>query len=133
MVSGIRLGGRIPPRVLPLSRTTAASGDRHPPTRPEGATESVGALSGPFALLTGVAGTAGGLGKGPALVAVLVRLVSRLRASLVVITRRLLLSAGSFPTCPPNGWQSWLWCCHALAASGCGEDAGPRWRLCEPC
>ena len=26
MVSGIRLGGRIPPRVLPLSRTTVASG-----------------------------------------------------------------------------------------------------------
>ena len=66
--------------------------DRHPPTRPDGATESVGALSGPFALPTGVAGTAGGLGKGPALVAVLVRLVSRLRASLVVITRRLLLT-----------------------------------------
>ena len=66
--------------------------DRHPPTCPEGATESVGALSRPFALPTGVAVTAGGLGKGPALVAVLVRLVSRLRASLVVITRCLLLT-----------------------------------------
>ena len=49
-------------------------------------------LSRPFALPTGVAGTAGGLGKGPALVAGLVRLVSHLRASLVVVTRRLLLT-----------------------------------------
>ena len=66
--------------------------DRHHPTRPEGATESVGALSRPFALPTGVAGTAGGLGKGPALVAALVRLVNCLRASLVVVTRCLLLT-----------------------------------------
>ena len=64
---------------------------RHPPTHPEGATESVGAFSGPFALATGVAGTAGGSGKGPAVVAVLVRLVSRRRVSLVVVMRRLLL------------------------------------------
>ena len=70
--------------------------DRHPPTRPEGAIEAIGALSGPFALPTGVAGTAGGLGKGSALVADLVRLVSRLRGSLAVITRRLLLTGSQW-------------------------------------
>ena len=64
---------------------------RHLPTCPEGATESVGAFSGPFALATGVAGTAGGSGKGPSMVAALIRLVSSLRVSLVVVTRRLLL------------------------------------------
>ena len=82
MVPGIRLGGRIPPRDLPLWQTTVASGvPGNPPTRPEGATESVGAFSGPFALATGVAGTASGSGKGPAVVAVLIRLVSRMRVS----------------------------------------------------
>ena len=65
---------------------------RHPPTRPEGATESVGVFSGPFALVTGVAGTASGSGKGPAVVAALIRLVSCLRVSLVVVTWRLLLT-----------------------------------------
>ena len=36
------------------------------------------------------------MGKGPALVAALVRLVSRLRASLVVVTRRLLLTGSQW-------------------------------------
>ena len=65
---------------------------RHPPTRPEGAWESVRALSGPFALATGVAGTAGRLGKAPAMVAVLVLPVSSLRVRLAVGARRLLLT-----------------------------------------
>ena len=64
---------------------------KHPPTRPEGAIESVGAFSGSFALATGVAGTAGGSGKGPFGVATLIRLVSRSRVSLVTVTRCLLL------------------------------------------
>ena len=53
---------------------------------------SVGAFSGPFALATGVAGTAGGLGKGPFMVAALILLVSSLRVSLAVVARRLLLT-----------------------------------------
>ena len=64
----------------------------HPPTRPEGARESVGAFSGPFALATGVAGTAGGSGKGPSMVAALILPVSSLRVSLVLVARRLLLT-----------------------------------------
>ena len=115
--------------------------DRHPPTRPKGAIESVGALSGPFALPTGVAGTAGGLGKGLALVASLVRVVSRLGSSLVVVTRRLLLtgeSAGSFPMCLLNGWRRRLCCALCWSFQKYGADAGPcgrghRWRLREPC
>ena len=67
---------------------------RHPPTRLEGATESVGEFSRPFALATGVAGTAGGSGKGPSMVVALIRVVSSLRVSLVVATQRLLLTGG---------------------------------------
>ena len=51
---------------------------KHPPTRPEGARELVGAFSGPFALATGVARTASGLGKGQPMVAALVLPVSSL-------------------------------------------------------
>ena len=65
---------------------------RHPLTRPEGARESVGAFSGPFALATGVVEMAGGLGKGPSMVAALVLPVSSLRAHLAVRARRLLLT-----------------------------------------
>ena len=65
---------------------------RHPPTRPQGARESVGAFSGLFALATGVAGTAGGSGKGPSMVAVLILPVSSLRVSLALVARRLLLT-----------------------------------------
>ena len=80
MLSDTRLGGRTPPRDLPLWRTT----DRHPPTRPEGAWESVCSLSGPFALATGVVGTAGGSGKGAVMVAVLVLPVHSLSVCLAV-------------------------------------------------
>ena len=113
---------------------------RHLPIRPEGAIESVGAFFGPFALATGIAGTAGGSGKGLVGVAALIWLVSRSRVSLVTVTRRLLLPGSqveSFPTCPPNGWRSWPCCCPVLVASEYGEVAGPCglrhcWRLREP-
>ena len=53
-------------------------------------------FSGHFALATGVAGMAGGSGKGPAVVAALIRLVSCLRVSLVVVTRHMLLSGSQW-------------------------------------
>ena len=92
-------GIRYPSRRTDTTQESAPMADhcrqwcaRHPPTHPEGTQESVGAFSGPFALATGVAGTAGGLGKGPSMVAALVLPVSSLRARLAVGARRLLLT-----------------------------------------
>ena len=67
MVSDIRLGGRIPPKGLPLSCATDDSGATGTPLYAKKVrVESGRELSGSFAFTTGVAGTAGGLGKGPA-------------------------------------------------------------------
>ena len=92
---------------------------RHPPTRPEGAIESVGAFSGPFALATGAAGTAGGSGKGPAVVAALIRFVSRLRVSLVVVTRHVLL--------PGSQWTNFR--CVRRTVGGVGPAVALCWSL----
>ena len=93
MVSGICLGGRIQPRDLPLWQTTVASGAPGTPLLAEkGRQSQLGVFSGPFALATGVAGKAGGLGKWPSMVAALILLVSSLRVSLAAAAQRLLLT-----------------------------------------
>ena len=117
---------------------------RHPPTRPEGATESVGAFSGPFAFDTRVAGTAGRSGKGPSMVAALILLVSSLRVSLAVVARRLLLTGSQQRTSrcvsrPVGGVGPAVALCWSLRnTGGWGGFAGPcgrghHWRLREPC
>ena len=62
------------------------------------------AFSGPFALATGVAGTAGGLGKGSSMGVVLVLPVSSLRVHLPVGARPLLLTgvSGELPDVSAN-------------------------------
>ena len=100
MVSGTtRLGGQTSPRDLPLWRTTVANGAPGTPLLAQsGHGRQLERFSGPFALATGVAGKAGGLGKGSSMGAVLVPPVSSPRVRLAVGARCLLLTGGQWRT-----------------------------------
>ena len=110
----------MPPRDLPLWRTTVTSGATGTPLLAQkGRQSQLERFPDPFALATAVAGTAGGLGKGLAVVAALIRLVSRLRVSLVVATRRLLL--------PGSQWR--VSRCVRRTVGGVGPAVALCWSL----
>ena len=72
---------------------------------------------------------AGGLGKGPAMVAVLV-LPEQPESSPGHWSAASAVdgeSAGNFPMCQPIGWQSWTCCCPVLVASGCRGVCKALW------
>ena len=114
---------------------------RHPPTHPEWARASVGEFFGPFALATGVAGKASGLGKGSPIVAVLVLPVSSLRVRLAVGVRHLLLTGGQWRTSrhvsrSVGGVGPAVALCWSLRNGGGGGGAcgrGHHWKLHGPC
>ena len=120
MVSSICLGGRIPPRDLPLWRTTVASGATGTPLLAQkGRQSQLERFPDPLPLPPELPERPVDRGKGLAVVAALIRLVSRLRVSLVAVTRRLLL--------PGSRWRVSQCACQTV--SGVGPAVALCWSL----